>query len=266
MAKTVCNFYSYVLNRAVDITVVLPSVTCPESLGLTGTPPTHVLKEKFPVLYLLHGFGNGHAQWTGYTNVEMYAEERRIAVVNLSGENKAYSKIGGDDFKRFVAEELPEFVTNYFPISTRPEDTYIAGLSMGGYGALLHGLTNPEKYHAIGAFSAGVNINPVGFASNPLGGKQVELPEEYNLHQLARKLKEEGRVAPKIYDACGANDFMIKDNEEFAQELKDLGYDVTWKKVDGFAHEWRFWDQQVEAFLDWLDRDDAYARMGKRSV
>ena len=99
MAKTVCNFYSYVLNRAVDITVILPSVTCPESLGLGDGPATHVLKEKFPVLYLLHGFGNNHVQWTGYTNVEMYAEERRIAVVNVSAENKAYAKVGGDDFK-----------------------------------------------------------------------------------------------------------------------------------------------------------------------
>ena len=86
MAKLVCNFYSYVLNRAVDITVVLPSVTCPESLGMADYPPSHVLPDKFPVLYLLHGFGNNHAQWTGYTNIEMYAEERRIAVVNLSTE------------------------------------------------------------------------------------------------------------------------------------------------------------------------------------
>ena len=266
MAKVVCNFYSYVLMRAVDITVVLPSVTCPESLGMGEGPASHELKAKFPVLYLLHGFGNNHAQWTGYTNVEMYAEERRIAVVNISAENKAYSQIGSDDFVRFLQEELPAFVKNYFPISDKPEETYIAGLSMGGYGALLHGLSHPEKYRAIGAFSAGVNINPVSFAKNPMGGEQVKLPEEYDLHALAKKLKAEGKKAPKIYDACGANDFMIRDNEEYAQELKELGYDVTWKKVPGFAHEWRFWDQQIEQFLDWIERDDYYGKKGKCSV
>ena len=111
MAKVVCNFLSYSLNRAVDITVVLPSVTCPEALGMGNGPVTHALPAKFPVVYLLHGFANNHAQWTGYTNVELYAEERRIAIVNISAENKAYAKVGADDFKRFVSEELPEFLT-----------------------------------------------------------------------------------------------------------------------------------------------------------
>ncbi len=265
MAKTVTNFYSYVLDRAVDITVVLPSVTCPESLGLTGIPASHILKEKFPVLYLLHGFGNNHVQWTGYTNVEMYAEERRIAVVNISAENKAYSKVGGDDFKTFVEEELPEFVTNYFPISAKPEDTYIAGLSMGGYGAFLHGLTHPEKYHAIGAFSAGVHINPKTFALHPLG-EQGEPDPEYNLYRLAEKLKEEGKSFPKIYDSCGDQDMLLAPNLAFMEKLKELGADVTWKVGPGFGHEWRFWDQQVEQFLDWLPRQDYYAKLGKRSV
>ncbi len=265
MAKTICNFYSYVLNRAVDITVVLPSVTCPESLGMGDGPATHVLKEKFPVLYLLHGFGNNHAQWTGYTNVEMYAEERRIAVINVSAENKAYAKVGGDDFKKFISEELPEFVTNYFPIATEPENTYIAGLSMGGYGAFLHGLTNPDKYHAIGAFSAGVHINPATFAANPMG-EQGKPDPEYDLHVLAKKIKEDGKSFPKIYDACGDKDFLLQTNKDFAEELKELGADVTWKEGTGFGHEWRFWDQQVEQFLDWLPREDYYAKLGKRSV
>ena len=264
MAKIVTNFYSYVLNRAVDITVVIPSVTCPESLGLGGTVPSHVLKEKFPVVYLLHGFGNNHAQWTGYTNVEMYAEERRIAIVNLSAENKAYSKIGGDDFVKFVSTELREFVTNYFPISDKKEDSYIAGLSMGGYGALLHGLTFHEKYEAIGAFSAGIDINPVGFAADPLGNAKPALPQEYDLHAILKNLKVE--EVPKIYMACGDKDFLLKSNEAFLKELQDKGCDVTWDLVEGYGHEWRFWDMQVEKYLDWLPRTDYYHTLGKRSV
>lgn len=265
MAKTVTNFYSYVLNRAVDITVVLPSVTCPESLGLADAPASHILKAKFPVLYLLHGFGNNHAQWTGYTNVEMYAEEQRIAVVNISAENKAYAKVGGDDFVRFLDEELPEFLLNYFPISDKPEDTYIAGLSMGGFGAYLHGLTHPERFRAIGAFSAATQLNPKTFAENPMGaGGDAE--KAYDLHELAKKIKEEGKKFPKIYAACGDKDFLFQADKAFAEELKEAGADVTWKEVAGFGHEWRFWDQQVEQFLDWLPRDDYYAKLGKRSV
>ena len=266
MAKVVCNFLSYSLNRAVDITVVLPSVTCPEAMGLPGqAEATHVLPAKFPVVYLLHGFANNHAQWTGYTNVELYAEERRIAIVNVSAENKAYAKVGADDFKRFISEELPEFVTNYFPVSDKPEDTYIAGLSMGGYGALMHGLTHPERYHAIGAFSAGLSINPAVFASDPMAQEPAAPDAEYDLHALAKAVAASDVPFPPIYTACGTEDFLFEPNQAFAAELADLGADVTWTAVPGFGHEWRFWDQQVEAFLDWLPRKDVYAKMGKRS-
>lgn len=95
MAKLVCNFISYALKRTVDITVVLPSVTIPEAMQLpmpgkeNPVPPTHEVKEKYPVLYLLHGMGNNHAQWTGYTNVEMFAEERNMAVVMISGKTNS---------------------------------------------------------------------------------------------------------------------------------------------------------------------------------
>ena len=86
MAVFQCNVISYVLTRTVDITVIIPSTTIPESMaslmGNADAPaPSHVVKEKYPVLYLMHGMGNNHAQWRGYTNVELFAEERNIAVV-----------------------------------------------------------------------------------------------------------------------------------------------------------------------------------------
>ena len=225
MAKTVTNFYSYVLNRAVDITVVLPSVTCPESLGLGDGPASHILKAKFPVLYLLHGFGNNHAQWTGYTNVEMYAEEQRIGKV-----------------------------------STRTDKTRTFKTECSCFG-----LTHPERFRAIGAFSAATQLNPKTFAENPMGdGGEAE--KAYDLHELIKKIKEEGKKFPKIYAACGDKDFLFEADKAFAEELKEAGADVTWKEVAGFGHEWRFWDQQVEQFLDWLPRDDYYAKLGKRSV
>ena len=62
---------------------------------------------------------------------ELYAEERQIAVVMISGENKKYIDQDEDLFVDFIENELPEFITQVFPVSTRKEDTYIAGLSMG---------------------------------------------------------------------------------------------------------------------------------------
>ena len=118
MAKFICNFISYSLKRAVDITVIIPSVTFPEACGdgnVKGAGPKHGKMEKYPVIYLLHGVGNDHATWNSYTSVELFAEERNIAVVMLSAENKMYVNHGGnsfmgDCFYDFIEEELPDFL------------------------------------------------------------------------------------------------------------------------------------------------------------
>ena len=267
MAKLVCNVISYTLQRTVDITVIVPSVTIPESMQMKmpgaeePVKPTHQIKEKYPVLYLLHGFGNNHAQWSGYTSLELYAEERNIAVVMISGENKFYhDTLDGDAFFDFVAKEVPEFVTNYFPISAEPEHSYIAGLSMGGYGALLHGLSNPERFAAIGSFSGAVMS----------GGDPEKMKElvdgPLDMKWLAKKTLSDGRKVPPVYITCGEDDFLYQTNVEFIELLRENGAEVTWVSVPGYTHEWRFWNLAVEEFLKWIPRTDGYAKLGARKI
>lgn len=262
MAKFQCNFISYTLKRAVDITVVIPSVTIPEALGMgqSNQQLRHTKKDKYPVLYLLHGFGNNHATWTGYTNVELYAEEHNMAVVMLSAENKFYvNHDGGDLFFDFVSQELPDFVCGMFPVSDRKEDTYLAGLSMGGYGTLIHGLSNPDKYAALGAFSAAVKLNFDMLDDMAKAGELDPLT-------IAKEQTKKGKSLPKLYIACGQKDFVFEANVDFRDQMKALGADVTWVEHPDYGHEWRFWDLQVEAFLNWIERSDAYARRGKRQI
>ena len=151
MAQIQCNFFSYALGHGVDIAVTLPSFT-PCNMDQEHT---HQLPEKFPVLYLLHGHGNDYMVWHRFTSIDRYAEEARMAVVTFSVGNKAYVNAElGDNFYDFLEQELPQFVENYFPISSKPEDRYIAGLSMGGYGAVVNGLMHPETFGSIGMLSA----------------------------------------------------------------------------------------------------------------
>lgn len=249
MAKIQCNVISYVLKRTVDITVILPTVTIPEAIHPMQDKeykPTHKYPEKFPVLYLLHGFGNNHAQWSGYTGIELFAEERQIAVVMFSGENKSYVTNPYDDFEAFIQDELPEFITNTFPISTRVEDTYIAGLSMGGFGSLYHAFKHPEKYQAVGAFSPGVSMRE---------GRD-------NLFEVVKDVKK----CPPIYLVCGDKDFLFEDNIKFDQALTEQGLEHEWIIAPNYAHEWRFWNEYVEKFLDWIPRTDYYSKLGKRTV
>ena len=261
MAKINCNVISYTLKRTVDISVVIPTTTIPESMGMGGGKCSHAPKAPYPVLYLLHGGGNNQATWTGYTNVEMYAEERNIAVVNMAAENKSYVDDGVDDFFTFISEELPDFVTGMFPISKKPEDTYIAGLSMGGYGTLVHALSHPERFAALGAFSAGTSYKQIAqFSGLPAENDRFE-PEV-----LAKKVAEEGKKFPKVYMACGKDDFLFENNQQFRDLFISLGADVTWDEIEQYGHEWRFWDIEVERFLDWIPRTDSYGAKGKRKI
>ena len=275
MGKFQCNFISYTLQRTVDITVVIPSATIPESMGRNmgseamGAMPnmpkaaTHQITEPYPVLYLLHGMGNNHTGWTAYTNVEMFAEERNIAVVMISGENKSYvNHESGDRFYDFIQDELPEFICNFFPVSSKQEDTYIAGLSMGGFGAYVHALSRPDKYAAFGAFSAAVALNPASIS----GGTSGEIKPEFDPKSLLIQLKEKGLTPPKAYISCGDQDFLYKDNQAFVQMFREYDYDCTWIDEPGFGHEWRFWHNTVEEFLDWLPRTDAYSKEKKRQI
>lgn len=263
MAKFNCNVISYTLKRTVDITVIVPTPSIPESLGSGGVKPSHTPKEKYPVLYLLHGFGNNHATWSGYTNIEFFAEERNIAVVMISGENKFYvNHPNGENFYDFIADELPEFICGMFPISDKPENTYIAGLSMGGFGTLVHALSRPEKFCAFGAFSACIALDSELFK----GERDIKFEEKFDPLTLAKKLVKEGRKFPKAYIACGEEDFLYKDNVNFVNELSEMGVEVNWVPVPKYVHEWRFWNMQVEAFLDWIPRTDGYAKAGKRQI
>ena len=248
MAKFVCNVISYTLGRTVDITVVIPTPTIPNSMGMTGVTPKHTPSAPYPVLYLLHGGGNNHATWTGYANVEFYAEECNIAVVMPSGENKFYVDWPSDKFFAFVSEELPDFVTGLFPVSKRPQDTYIAGLSMGGYGTAVHALNFPERFCAFGPISAGLQLlNPAALAgpldAHNLSASVMSDPDpRFDPSALAEKLAAEGKTFPKCYLACGKKDFLYEANVKFRDRLIELGCEVTWDETEEHGHEWRFWN------------------------
>lgn len=251
MASLTCNFLSYILHRAVDLTVVIPTMCFSEMMEKN---PRHKIGARYPVLYLLHGYANNHKTWNGYTSVELFAEEHNIAVVMFSAENKAYINHGGDDdYFDFISHELPEFVRSMFPVSAKPKDTYIAGLSMGGYGALVHGLSCSDRFAAVGSFSGAVSA-------------REDVPAEFNLRQVATNCAEENRRIP-VYLSCGDKDSLYEDNVRFKEHLAKLDYDVTWVVGTGYAHEWRFWNREVEAFLDWIPRTDSYLlEGGKRKI
>ncbi|MDD3242235.1 MAG: alpha/beta hydrolase-fold protein [Eubacteriales bacterium] len=263
MAHFSCNFISYTLNRAVDINVIVPTLAGPDM----HEGCTHQITEKYPVLYLLHGGINDYSTWERYTSIERYAEERRIAVVTCSGENNCYidtrnpAKAGallgqGVDYYSFVSVELPDFVSSMFPVSTDPAHVYMAGLSMGGYGTMLHGFTQPERFRALGVFSATANMDDItqGF----------DEPEKWNLSALLKAATAQGKKIPPMYCVIGDQDFMFHLWPGHLQLLEEAGVACTHEVVEGYGHEWALWDLEVARFLDWIPRDDGYYKQAPK--
>ena len=257
MAQVHCNLFSYSLGYPVDIEVILPSFT---SCNI-HQPHTHALPGKFPVIYLLHGYGNDYQAWLRYTSIERYAEEHRIAVVTFSCHNKAYQNAPyGENFYDFLNRELPEFVENYFPVSAEADQRYIAGLSMGGYGALLHGLKNPRRYSAIGAFSPGI--------PDPEAEPDLHRVMRENLYDLTEQALASEEPMPDLFLCIGDRDFLY---ERVSKYHRTFGH--RWNRsryryddLPGYDHEFAIWDIEVLAFLEWIRREDVYHKLGKNKV
>lgn len=271
MPHFTCNFLSYVFNRAMNIDVIIPGVTASEA---EKPQASHKPRWKYPVLYLLHGYCNDYSTWERYTSIERYAEERQIAVVTFSAENNMYMRLQDvkkgspipllmePDYEKLLMKEIPEFVTSMFPISKKPSDTYIAGLSMGGFGALCNGFRYPGRFRAVGAFSPLPTLRREDYRTNDHVPAQIRKYEPLLLIQKAMKRSD----MPALYYSYGEKDFLYDIQEWFREKLDENGLDYTLEVLAEYGHEWPFWDMQVEKFLDWIPRTDPYAQCGKRQV
>lgn len=139
--------------------VILPQATTGQ-IGMTG----RTRARKHPVLWLLHGMSDDHTTWARRTSIERYAAEKGLAVimpaVNLSWYQNMAS---GPRYGTFLREELPVIAQGFFPLSAARKDNYVAGLSMGGYGAFLLALSQPERFAAAASLSGA--LNPAGIAA-----------------------------------------------------------------------------------------------------
>lgn len=256
MAYIECNFFSESLRLSTAMNVLLPQATVGQ-IGLQGR--RH--KKKHPVLFLLHGLSDDHTIWMRRTSIERYASEKGIAVVMPAVARSYYQDmVSGPRYWHFVSEELPRLVRQFFPVSSRREDTFVAGLSMGGYGAFRMALTHPERFAAAASLSGAVDLAAryeEGKLLSPgelvgIFGKDIVIRDsEADLLHLARRLASSGKPVPSLYQYCGTGDFLWQDNLRFRQLARRLKLPVTWRE-DGGNHSWSYWDNQIQQVLNWL--------------
>jgi len=254
----------------VPIQVILP-VEKQEETGL------------FPALYLLHGVTGNYTDWVSRTNIQRWAEAKGLAVVMPSGDNGFYidRPESHNYYGEFVGRELVEITRKMFPLSHRREDTFIAGLSMGGYGAIRNGL----KYHDIFGCIAGLSTANLvediekqtnedseffrrrDFVESIFGDLSKVKDSDKNPQWLAEHLAAEGAALPRIYLACGTDDALLEGNRNLRDCLRTAGADVTYEEGPG-GHEWDFWDRYIHRVIDWLPlcQDASAGSSGKKGA
>ena len=244
------NFLSHKLGKQTSVSVILPTYSIED--GMSEIENYHKPNVKFQVIYLLHGGFGDHQDYVKFTNIVRYAEENKVAVVMPSGYNSFYhdsnTGIAPAKYWEYVFEELPELMEAYFPISNYKEDKFVAGLSMGGHGTMKMLIHGTDRF-AAGLMMSGVFMDMKASLFADIGSLHEKTDELVNenmdFYQMAKDKATEGNL-PKLYITCGDQDFLLQAVRKSYGLLKDYGYPVYYKEVEGFGHEWDFWDQSLK--------------------
>ncbi len=247
MAIVTFNFRSRMLGKATELRLVLPEISG------NGLKPMC----DYPVLTLLHGLTEDATAWLHHSSIERYATERQVCVVMPDGARSFWvNEVYGQRYYDFLSREVPMVLEKYFRLNPLRSKNAIAGLSMGGYGAMRHALTEPNRYCAVGSFSAPLDIIAWKKEAETLGGIQMYKGEldrifgkdiagtENDLLWLLNNTPEE--VLPAMYVSCGDEDPTLSFQEPFVRFGEGT---IEFRKVPG-NHWWNVWDKEIEAFMD----------------
>ncbi len=249
MISSRINLFSQFLYMNSDIRILFPDEIMPG--------------EKLKTLWLCHGGSGDENDWLYHSTIAEIPDKYHLAVVCVNAEDSCFVDMAyGRDFSRYIGEELPHILQTMFPhLSEDRCDNYISGLSNGGYGSFIIGLTYPEKYAAIGAFSAGdkadasyskAKENEITPRIRMFGQDNIK-GTKYSIRKLAEDLSKKACEKPKIYHACGSLDPWLDLNllvKETFEKLEDPSFEYLYDQMDGYGHEWRFWDMEIRKFLD----------------
>ncbi len=235
--------------RIVSIPGSLPQ---PRNAAVVLPAGYHQSARRYPVLYLLHGHGGGHRNWMERTNLLAYTARLPLIVVLPDAGNSWYTNSSArpeERFEDYVGRDVPAFVDQNFRTLTFREARYVAGLSMGGYGALKLALKLPARFSLAGSFSGALTAArdttypTVMDAFGPAGSSSRA---ENDLPALARDAR--GLDASHFYIDTGSADPVLPSNREFVRAAAERPLAYEYHEVPG-AHTWEYWNRRLPVFL-----------------
>jgi len=167
----------------------------------------------------------------------------------------------GGNYWTFISEELPMLARSFFPLAPQRESNFVAGLSMGGYGAFKWALSHPERFAAAASLSGPLDLvsrlnapqDPERLAERQriFGDLKTLEGSANDLYALARAVVSSGSIPPQSYPCCGTEDALQANNVGAKTYFQSLGLALTYEQGPG-AHEWGYWDEQIQRVLAWL--------------
>lgn len=245
------------LQRRTSISVILPS----DNIHFLNDTE-EIVPQPYKTLYLLHGLYGSDDIFLANTSIQKFAEDHGIAIVIPCGENSFYvdNPKAHTYYGEYVGQELLDITRNIFPLSHRREDTFIAGFSMGGYGAIRNGLKYSQNFSKIGMISAALiteDISDYVSDDNVLRSRDFYESVFGNLDDInnsdldPKYLIENTSEIPDIFMACGVDDFLYGKNVDFHQFLKSKGIESRFIEAPG-EHTWEFCDKYIKEFIKTL--------------
>lgn len=257
MALIRVGFFSEVLGMCTSCDVILPQ---PQS----ADEPVRLL----PTLVLLHSYSKRHDAWQRMTGIERYAHAYNTAVIMPDAQQSSYTDMCyGGRFFTHIADELLPAMRAFFPLSNRREDNFIAGCSMGGYGALKIGISRPDCFSCIGSLSAG-HISYRGLISGKDDrGMSVEYmtfgdvgpeAEKEEFHRRATAIVASGKNIPRIFISCGQQDPLLLENarntRDYFRGFEGNPFAFEYTEFPG-THNWNYWDEHIRDFFRFVFRE-----------
>ncbi len=235
-----CHYHNYSIHQESTMHILVPSTPRPAS--------------GFPVLYLLHGLSESHSSWLRKTNLEYLSRNFPFLIVMADAGRSFYTGA----YWQFFAEELPVTIANMFPVDSRPKATFIAGQSMGAFGALKLALQFPQRFRAAAAMAPLVGVNEFVAAAPPdyvdinelqsyFGDFTQSKKSENNLLYLIRQ----ATAHVPIYLCCGDEDFLLPQNRKLAMLLEQHHFPLDFV-VDSGCHSWDYFNDHIVAMLDFF--------------
>jgi S-formylglutathione hydrolase FrmB len=236
----------------VRIVSIPGSLPAPRNATVVLPAGYHRSSQRYPVLYLLHGHDGGHRNWRERTNLLTYTARLPLIIVLPDAGNSWYTNSMArpdEKFEEYVAKEIPAYIDENFRTLTFREARYVAGLSMGGYGALKLGLKYPARFSLSGSFSGAplaasdASYSTANEAFGPLGSPSRA---ENDLIALAGSARVP--ADSYFYFDCGSADRLLAANREFARAMAARPLAYEYHEVPG-VHSWEYWNRRLPVFL-----------------